>query len=39
MWILCEKVAKENIQVRFFQDDIWQAVAEFIPPEVFKQAR
>ncbi|XP_011496609.1 PREDICTED: embryonic polarity protein dorsal-like [Ceratosolen solmsi marchali] len=40
MCILCDKVTRENIQVRFFHDDNnWQSLAEFTPPGIFKQAR
>nr|WMZ41594.1 dorsal protein [Altica viridicyanea] len=36
--LLCEKVAKEDIQVRFFEDaSDWEAFADFQPSQVHKQ--
>ncbi|CAG9823112.1 unnamed protein product, partial [Phaedon cochleariae] len=38
MILLCEKVAKEDIQVRFFEDPgDWEAYADFQPSQVHKQ--
>lgn len=41
MILLCEKVAKEDIQVRFFQEReghlIWESYGDFTPQQVHKQ--
>lgn len=43
MILLCEKVAKEDIQVRFFEEDdgqlIWEGFGDFQPTHVHKQVR
>ncbi|XP_031788427.1 embryonic polarity protein dorsal isoform X2 [Nasonia vitripennis] len=38
MCILCEKATREDIEVRFYrQENNWEAIAELIPPNVYKQ--
>lgn len=43
MILLCEKVAKEDIQVRFFEEDdgqlTWEGFGDFQPTHVHKQVR
>ncbi len=42
MLLFCDKVVKDDIQVRFFQEDdsgavLWEALADFQPSDVHKQ--
>lgn len=43
MILLCEKVAKEDIQVRFFEErdgqTVWEGFADFQPTHVHKQVQ
>ena len=43
MILLCEKVAKEDIQVRFYEEHegqiVWEGYGDFQPSQVHKQVR